>query len=276
MVTLPWRRAWLLVPTLVGLVVVACSKPAAPPATAPAEEPAGPPWFEDRTPGSGFEATYKNGEEAGHFAIIESVGGGVALFDFDNDGLLDVLVAGGGFYEGKQVRGHPCKLFRNLGGFKFQDVSKAAGLDVSVPYTHGVIAFDYDNDGWTDLLISGYNRLVLLHNEPAAGGGRRFVDVTAKAGLTDRLWSTSTAWGDLDGDGFPEIYVCHYGDWGFDTNHPTDCAYDGKTRDVCQPARFNNSPIPCTATTGTGPLPTFRTPSSRRHPAAGSGSRSWT
>jgi enediyne biosynthesis protein E4 len=239
MVILPWRRAW----SLALLLVAACSKPAAPPPTAPADdEPAGPPWFEDRTSGSGLDATYKNGEEAGHFAIIESVGGGVALIDYDNDGLLDVFVPGGGFYEGKQARGHPCKLFRNLGGLKFEDVSKAAGVDGSVPYSHGASAFDYDNDGWTDLLVSGYNRLVLLHNEPAAGGGRRFADVTQKAGLTDRLWSTSTAWGDLDGDGFPEIYVCHYGDWGFDTNHPTDCVYDGKTRDVCQPRRFQALP----------------------------------
>jgi hypothetical protein len=64
------------------------------------------------------------------------------------------------------------------------------------------------------------------------------VDVTAKAKLNDTQWSTSAASADLDGDGFPEIYVCHYGDWDFETNQPTDCTYDGKTRDVCQPKRF--------------------------------------
>src|SRR5207244_5646566 len=95
-----------------------------------------------------------------------------------------------------------------------------------------------------DLLITGYSRLVLLHNEPDGKGGRRFVDVTKKAGLNDSLWSTCAAWGDLDSDGFPEIYVTHYGDWGFETNHPTDCFYDGKTRDVCQPRRFK--PLPHT------------------------------
>jgi hypothetical protein len=183
--------------------------------------------------------TYRNGEEAGNFAIIESLGGGVALFDYDGDGLLDIFLPGGGYYDGKKVLGHPCKLYRNLGNFKFEDVTAKVGLDkIAFQYSHGAAAFDYDRDGWPDLLISGYNRLILLHNEPDGAGGRKFVDVTQKAGLNDNLWSTSVAWGDLDGDGFPEIYVAHYGDWGFDTNHPIDCSYDGKTRDVCQPRRF--------------------------------------
>jgi len=209
------------------------------------EEHTGPPLFEDVTATSGVEFTYRNGEEAGHFAIIESLGGGVALIDYDRDGLLDIFLPGGGRYEGKKVLGHPCKLYRNLGGFKFEDVTAKTGLDrIDFPYSHGAAAFDYDCDGWLDLLITGYNRLVLLHNEPDGAGGRRFVDVTKKAKLDDKLWSTSAGWGDLDGDGYPEIYVAHYGDWGFETNHPTDCTYDGKTRDVCQPRKFK--PLPHT------------------------------
>lgn len=206
-----------------------------------AVEPAagGPPLFEDVTKTAGIEFTYRNGEDAGNFAIIESMGGGVALLDYDRDGLLDVFVVGGGYYEGKKVLGHPCKLYRNLGGLKFQDVSASAGI-AAVPfqYGHGAAAFDYDGDGWLDLLVTGYDRLILLHNEANPAGGRTFRDVTAASGLTERIWSTSAAWGDLDGDGFPDLYVAHYGDWGFDTNHPTDCVYDGKTRDVCQPRRF--------------------------------------
>ena len=228
----------LLGTVLLGFAVGACSRTnRTGPAGQPADEPVGPPVFEDATTGSGVDFSYRNGEDAGHFAIIESVGGGLALIDYDRDGALDLFVPGGGRYEGKQVRGHPCKLYRNLGGLKFKDVTAEAGLDLPYPYSHGASAFDFDNDGWADLLVSGYNRLVLLHNQ-AGPRGRRFVDVTATAGLTDRLWSTSTGWGDLDGDGFPEIYVAHYGDWGFDTNHPTNCTYDGKTRDVCQPAMF--------------------------------------
>lgn len=229
--------------TLAALIP-ACSPPTppAPPADpAPPEGPAGPPLFEDVTRAAGIDFTYRNGEEAGHLAIIESLGGGVALFDFDKDGRVDVFFTGGGRYEGKTVHGNPCRLYRNLGGWKFEDVSKKVGLEGPFQYSHGAAAFDYDCDGWGDLLLTGYNRLVLLHNESDGQGGRRFVDVTQKVGLTERLWSSTAAWGDLDGDGFPELYVSHYGDWGFGTNHP-DCTYDGKTPDVCQPRRFK--PLP--------------------------------
>ena len=249
MLTRRCGSGWVTVATLAGLLatIPACADKATHPPALPRseEEAAGPPPFADITAASGINFTYRNGEEAGHFAIIESLGGGIALIDFDNDGLLDVFLPGGGYYDGKKVLGYPCKLFRNLGGLKFEDVSARVGLDkIDFPYSHGAAAFDYDRDGFTDLLITGYNRLVLLHNESDGAGGRRFVDVTKQAGLNDKLWSTSAAWGDLDGDGFPEIYVCHYGDWGFDTNHPADCTYDGKTRDVCQPRRFK--PLPHT------------------------------
>ncbi|MCE9565307.1 MAG: CRTAC1 family protein [Planctomycetes bacterium] len=239
----------LRIPFLVLVTVVgACSRNANPP-TAPAppyvEEPPSPPLFADLTAASKIVFTYHNGEEANHYAIIESLGGGVALIDYDHDGLLDIFLPGGGYYDGKKVLGHQCKLYRNLGGFKFEDVTTKVGFDkIPFPYSHGVGAFDFDCDGWPDLLVTGYNRLVLLRNEADGNGGRRFVDVTKKAKLNDDLWSASVAWGDLDGDGFPEIYVTHYGDWGFDTNHPTDCMYDGKTRDVCQPKRFK--PLPHT------------------------------
>ena len=227
-----------------GVSAWSSSSPTAelPAVAAEPDGPLGPPLFEDITKKTGIDFTYRNGEEAGNFAIIESVGGGIALFDFDNDGRLDIFVPGGGYYEGKKVLGNPCKLYRNLGDMKFEDVSAKVGLTGPFPFTHGAAAFDYDNDGWLDLLLTGYNRLMLFHNEPDGQGGRKFVDVTTKAGLTDTRWSSAAAWGDLDGDGYPEIYVSHYGDWGFDTNHPTDCTYDGTTRDVCQPRRFK--PLP--------------------------------
>jgi hypothetical protein len=228
------------------LIIAACGAPK-PPSTESREEPAAPEpaAFEDATAASGIAFTYRNGEDAGNFAIIESLGGGVALIDYDNDGLLDIFLPGGGYYDGKKVLGHPCKLYRNLGGFKFEDVTAKVGLDkITFQYSHGAIAFDYDRDGWPDLLVTGYNRVVLLRNEPDGKGGRKFVDVTKKAGLNETLWSSAAAWGDLDGDGYPELYISHYGDWGFETNHPVDCTYDGKTRDVCQPRRFQ--PLPHT------------------------------
>src|SRR6185503_1574880 len=97
--------------------------------------------FDDVTAGSGVAFTYRNGEDAGNFAIIESLGGGVALFDFDGDGLLDIFLPGGGSFDGKNVLGHPCKLYRNLGGFKFEDVTAKVGLDkIDFPYSHGAAA----------------------------------------------------------------------------------------------------------------------------------------
>jgi enediyne biosynthesis protein E4 len=202
----------------------------------------GPPFFEEVTRPSGIDMTYHNGEEAGRMAILESVGGGIALFDYDGDGLLDVYIPGGGLFKDKEILGLPGKLYRNLGDWKFQDVTKEAGLNLPLFYSHGAAVADFDNDGWPDLLISGWNGVALFHNEPDGKGGRRFVDVTRKAGLTDGWhWATSAAWADLDGDGFPDLYVCQYGNWSF-ANHPTDCTYDGKTRDICPPRRFQASP----------------------------------
>jgi len=219
------------------------------PAELPEAEQA-PPYFVDKAPSAGIDFAYRNGQEAGHFAILEALGGGVALIDYDGDGLLDIFVTGGGYFGGpqnKDIKGHPCRLYKNLGGWKFQDVTREVGLDRldrGRPwfYTHGAAVADYDNDGFPDLLVTGYGRLALFHNvkDPAAPGGRRFVDVTRQAGLNDRLWSTSAAWADFDGDGFPDLYVCHYVNWSWD-NHPTNCSY-GDQRDVCPPRQFQALP----------------------------------
>jgi hypothetical protein len=214
------------------------------------DQPAGPAHFRDVTADSGLDFTYHNGEEADLYTILESLGGGVALIDYDNDGLLDIFLPGGGYFDGpdkKEIKGHPCKLYKNLGNFKFRDVTAEVGLDHLADgkpwfYTHGCAVADYDRDGWPDLLVTGYGRLALFHNEDDGKGGRRFVDVTRAAGLSDDLWSTSAAWADLDGDGYPDLYVCHYLDWSFH-NHPV-CgaqAADAK-RDICAPPTFKAQP----------------------------------
>jgi hypothetical protein len=218
-------------------------RPDRPPVTEPASPAVvGPPLFRDVTGPSGVSATYRNGEEAGLYTLLETLGGGVALLDYDGDGLLDIFIPGGGYFDGQCIHGHPSKLYRNLGNWRFQDVTREVGLDQPLFYTHGCAVADYDRDGWPDLLVTGWGRVVLYHNEPDGKGGRRFVDVTARAGLTTTSWSTSAAWGDLDGDGYPELYLCHYCDWSLTANHPTNCNYDGKTRDVCSPALFTALP----------------------------------
>jgi hypothetical protein len=252
--TFPCRglnRAWLLPTVLaIGLLAVgACSNSTAPTTPIVKSEPAepvGPPFFTDVTAIAGIDARYDNGEEAKHLTILESLGGGVALLDYDGDGLLDVFIPGGGYFTGpdkKTIQGRPCKLFKNLGGFRFKDVSKEAGLEGSGVlgfYTHGAAVADYDNDGWPDLLVTGWGKLALLHNVPDGKGGRRFEDVTKKAGLPEGLWTTGAAWADFDGDGHVDFYVCQYVNWSF-KNHPP-CSYDGRVADLCPPKNFAGLP----------------------------------
>ncbi|MBX9624641.1 MAG: CRTAC1 family protein [Gemmataceae bacterium] len=253
------RRFGVALIGLVGLsaAIVGCGRggeavpsgvEVAPPA---ADEPVGPPWFEDVTSTSGVSFSYRNGEDtADHLSILESLGGGLAAIDYDGDGLLDLYAPGGGYFAGpdkREIRGHPGKLYRNRGGFQFEDVTAAAGLETLADgkpwfYSHAAAVADYDRDGWPDLLVTGWGRVALFHNEPDGKGGRRFRDVSAAAGLDRGItWATSAAWADLDADGSPDLYVCQYVDWSF-SNHPTDCQYDGKTRDVCPPKRFKGLP----------------------------------
>jgi hypothetical protein len=222
-------------------------QPAGPPDGGPAEAPL----YRDVTAGSGIDFTYRNGEEAGHYAILESLGGGVALIDYDGDGLLDIFLTGGGHFGGPdrtEIKGHPCRLYKNLGNWKFRDVTAEVGLDTvgGEPwfYTHGAAVGDYDNDGWPDLLVTGYGRVALFHNEKdERTGGRRFREVTREAGLLgDHIWATSAAFADLDGDGYPDLYVCQYVDWSF-ANNPKCPGYSPEVpRDVCPPTYFEARP----------------------------------
>src|SRR5262249_33895593 len=234
---------------LLGLfaALAACTNPSGNPTGGDdAQESAAPPgsfFFRDVTENAGLRFTYCNGEEAQHYAILESLGGGVALLDYDGDGLLDVFLTGGGYFDGQEIRGHPCKLFKNLGGFKFKDVTREVGLE-NFPwfYSHGAAVADFNRDGWPDLLVTGWGRLALFQNVPDGKGGRCFIEITRQAGLTDNLWSTSAACADLDGDGYPDLYVCHYVNWSF-ANHPKCGGYGaGVERGVCPPKRFEALP----------------------------------
>jgi hypothetical protein len=206
------------------------------------EESAGPPIFADVTDRSGIKFTYCNGEEANHLTIFESAGGGIGVIDYDGDGLMDLFFPGGGGFTGpqdKEIVGAPCKLYRNLGNGTFQDVTAEVGLDKLAGgqpwfYTHGVAVADFDRDGRPDLLVTGWGRVALFRNVD----GKRFEDVTAKAGLDRGIaWGVSAAWADLDGDGYPDLYICQYVDWSW-TKNPK-CIYDGHTPDICSPRLFH-------------------------------------
>ncbi|MCI0465302.1 MAG: CRTAC1 family protein [Gemmataceae bacterium] len=211
----------------------------------------GPRLFEEVTASSGIDFTYRNGDDLRppHRSILESLGGGVALLDYDGDGLLDVYIPGGGYFAGpesKEIRGHPGRLYRNLGNWKFRAAMPEVGLESlggGQPwfYSHAAAVADYDRDGWPDLLVTGWGRIALFRNVSDGHGSRRFEDVSAKVGLDQGItWATSAAWADLDGDGWPDLYICQYVNWSF-ANHPT-CYYDGKTPDVCPPKNFQGLP----------------------------------
>ena len=220
----------------------------APPGAPPAPVAPEPDLFADVTAASGVAFAYQNGEDVTppHLSILESLGGGGAAVDYDGDGLLDLYLCGGGHYAGagnRDIRGRAGKLYRNTGNFRFEDVTARAGLDAlagGAPwfYSHGAAVGDYDRDGFPDLLVTGWRAVALFHNEPDGKGGRTFVDVTARVGLDKGIeWATSAAFADLDGDGFPDLYVSQYVDWSWEKNPP--CDYDGKTRDVCPPKKFS-------------------------------------
>ncbi|HVC94948.1 MAG TPA: CRTAC1 family protein [Pirellulales bacterium] len=222
-------------PPAVGLPV-----PAPPVAQAPSLK------LTDVTAGSGFDFTYDNGRAANHHVILESLGGGLGTFDYDGDGHWDLFCPGGGEYGPKDeehplptISGLESGLFRNLGDWKFAPVTTESGVGQAPFYTHGCCAADFNSDGFTDLLVTGYGGLQLFQNQ----GDGRFIEVRVQAGLLDDSWSTSAAWGDLDGDGHLDLYVPHYVDWSFAEGHNPLCP--GPNREIpeiCSPRQFK--PLP--------------------------------
>ena len=156
----------------------------------------------------GIEFAYRNGVEAGEVTMVESLGGGVAVFDFDRDGLRDLFFPGGGLIEHKQLSSLDHGLFRNLGNFKFANVTRLASINKGQHYSHGPAVADYDNDGFEDVVITGYGGIQFLRNQ----GDGTFQEL-APSGLNETLWSSSAGWADLNGDQLLDLYICHYLDW---------------------------------------------------------------
>lgn len=145
--------------------------------------------------------------------IVESMSGGVALFDFDGDGWLDIYLTNAPSVAmalaGKKARG---ALYRNNHDGTFTDVTEKAGVGTPC-WAMGAAVADVTNDGRPDLLVSCFGGVVLYHNN----GDGTFTDVTAKAGLAgDTGWATGVTFGDYDGDGFPDLFVPHYVDFHLD------------------------------------------------------------
>jgi hypothetical protein len=140
--------------------------------------------------------------------LIESMPGGIAVLDFDNDGWPDLFFTNGA--SGPNLTKTPAdanRLFRNLDGQRFEDVTHAAGL-AGEGYSMGTAAADFDNDGDTDLFVSGVRRNTLYRNQ-----GGRFEDITASSGITSTEWSVTAIWLDYDRDGRLDLFVVNYGLW---------------------------------------------------------------
>ena len=193
-------------------------------------------WFEVVQP-AGFEFAYRDGSESGHYQLLESVGGGVAVFDFDRDGDVDVFITGGGYFEGDpiQPRGHRSALFRNDGDWNFVDVTEETGLTEAAFFSHGCTVGDINADGWDDLLVCGYRGLRLYRNN----AGKGFEDFTKQANLDFDGWGVTGAFADVDRDGALDLYVVTYAEWEPDKN--LTCQNDQGFRDVCGPTLFPGS-----------------------------------
>jgi hypothetical protein len=144
--------------------------------------------------------------EAKHFPT--AYGSGVAIFDFDNDGKLDLYFATLTFLPPGSVRTGPNRLYKNLGGNRFQDATQTSGLGYS-GFCHGIVVGDIDNDGDQDLFLCNYGSNVLYLNN----GDGTFRDISRSAGIAKPGWSSGGAFFDYDNDGDLDIYVANYGDW---------------------------------------------------------------
>jgi hypothetical protein len=166
----------------------------------------------------------------------ETFGSGVAWIDFDNDGLPDLFFANGAdLAHGKPSPGNV--LYRNLGNGKFEDVTKKAGVTGNGMFATGATVGDYDNDGFLDLFVTGYNSRQLFHNN----GDGTFTDVTAKAGVSGGGWSSSAAWVDYDRDGYLDLFVARYLE--YDIKTAPYCGYKQEGyRMYCDPQQFDGVP----------------------------------
>lgn len=250
---LPCRRpAGQVARSLVALVVLSvipsCNRPARPPAPPP-EAPAPPasataplapgaqpqkaaalarpatpalavqPRFVDVARESGVEFEYHTDAEAGHWLIVEVMGGGAAWLDFDVDGWLDLYLADGCRLD-RTATGdgeHRDRLWRGRGAAGFREASLPAGIGDD-HYGQGVAVGDFDADGFPDIYLANYGPAVLLRNN----GDGTFSDVTAAAGIDFARWGTSAAFADIDRDGFLDVYACTFLDNTLDNNKPCD------------------------------------------------------
>ena len=176
----------------------------------PAGPPVAPIIFENSTARSQIDFVLRNGAIAGEKHQIETMLGGVAAFDFDGDGRLDLFFTNGARQPDliKDDARWWNRLYRNKGNGEFEDVTVKAGVR-GEGYSMAAAVGDYDGDGRPDLFVAGVGRNILYHNR----GDGTFEDVTARSGIRAEPWSIGAGWFDADGDGRLDLFVVNYVVW---------------------------------------------------------------
>ncbi len=202
------------------------------------------PLFDDVTAAWKLDFKHENSPTSNKY-LIETMGGGVALIDYNNDGRLDIFLTNGAHLEdtmppGRQPdktdRRFHNRLLRSDASGTYTDVTSRAGLagPAAGGYGMGVAVGDYDNDGHDDLYVTNYGANALYHN----GGDGTFEDVTARAGVAAAGWSTSAGFFDYDRDGRLDLFVGRYLDWDFSRNRYCGDRRPGY-RSYCHPDNFS-------------------------------------
>jgi hypothetical protein len=175
--------------------------------------------------------------------LLETMGGGVAIFDYDNDGRMDLFFTNGALLKDGMPKGAaPDKsdakfwnrLYHQKADGSFEDMTERAGLK-GEGFSMGVAAGDYDNDGFVDLYVTGFSANHLYHNN----GNGTFSDVTRKLGVAGSGWSTSASWLDYDRDGRLDLFVARYLDWDFEKGSIL-CGQNG-AQAYCHPDNFKGA-----------------------------------
>jgi len=199
--------------------------------------------FADVTKASGVSFTHRNSATSNKY-LVETMGGGVALLDYDNDGRLDIFLTNGAKIEDPMPPGKlPDKsdpaywnrLYHQNADGTFVDVTEKAHL-TGMPqnrYGMGIAVGDYDNDGFDDLYVTNYGGNTLYHND----GNGTFTDVTGRAGVGASGWSASAGFFDYDNDGRLDLLVTRYVDWTFQNNRHCGETQPGY-RSYCHPDNF--------------------------------------
>ncbi|MFN2632698.1 MAG: CRTAC1 family protein [Thermoanaerobaculia bacterium] len=234
------HRLILLMAAALLAGAMACRRPEKPGAAAPPPAkptPAAALRFDEKAQAIGIDFVHINGAR-GQKWMPETMGGGVAVLDYDGDGRPDLLFVSGAWWPGDPraaSQKSSLALYHNEGNGpdglpRFRDATREAGLRRTFQGM-GAAVGDYDNDGRPDVYVTAVGRNFLFHN---AGG--RFEEVSGKARVRDSGWGTSAVWLDYDGDGLLDLFVCRYVDWSPKTD--LFCTLDGKTKSYCTPERY--------------------------------------